>query len=140
MGQTTISPHSLAYYAVGGGICCREDPNGLVPGLPAYDSSGLTRNAGQEFNLLGLQKRCNCKGFEKFDARSDVGGPPTGHKLVHFRNPGRRRRSVRTAPGVPVGDRLWAVRPMGPVHSGLWSSASLGVERPVDSGVDMDAG
>ncbi len=141
VGQTTISPHSLAYYAVGGGICCREDPeNGLVPGpTGSYDSSGLTRNAQvRSSNLLpGSKKRCNCKGFEKFDARSRCGratyGPQTG-SLSNTRD--CRRRSVRTAPGVPVGDRLWAVRPMGPRALRTLEAPQVSVwNDPLDSGV-----
>jgi hypothetical protein len=56
-GVSTISPHSPArrlYYAVGGGICCREDPeNRLVPGpTSSYDSSGVTRNAQVRSSIL----------------------------------------------------------------------------------------
>ena len=52
--QTTISPHSLAYCAVGGGICCREDHEiRLVPGpTSSYDSSGVTRNEQVRSSIL----------------------------------------------------------------------------------------
>lgn len=112
--QTTFSPHSPAYYAVGGGACCPQRLGiRLVPGpTTSYEPYGLTRNAQvRSSNLLpGSKKRCNCKGFEKVDARSRCGratyGPQTG-SLSNTRD--CRRRSVRTAPGVPAGDRLWAV-------------------------------
>ena len=89
--QTTIGPHSPVYYAVGGGSCCREDPeNRLVPGpTSSYDSSGVTRNEQVRSSILlsGSKKRCNCRDFERSDAYPELGGPLTGHKLVHFRTP-----------------------------------------------------
>ena len=66
--QTTISPHSPAYCAVGGSTCCVQRPkNRLVPGpTSSYEASGLTRNEQGRSSILlpGSKNRCNCKGFE----------------------------------------------------------------------------
>ncbi len=52
--QTTISPHSQAYGAVGGGIwCCERPKTRLVPGpTSSYHLSGLTRNAQVRSSIL----------------------------------------------------------------------------------------